>query len=187
VTPGDAVRFGPQRCTVSGATGRAEGGDVAVVLGAAKAEASTAAGQRATGLRRAWAFAWHDHAGNGGRAWGRGPVEDRSHPLVGGIYRVRTVLLSGVDPKPLRPVVVVALPPSDLSDVPLLTRTSNTDELGVFHPRSPALGLTKDGVFAYRFQRSIDIRFFADPNSAEFMGMLEPSYRQAIQEWWEIS
>ena len=108
-----------------------------------------------------------------------------SHPVRGGLYRVRTTLLSGTDPKPTRPVVVLALPPFGLPDVPVLTRTSDTSERGVFHPRNPALGLSKDGVFGYRYRRSIDERYFRVDDAVTYLGDLEAVYFDQIVQWWE--
>lgn len=107
-----------------------------------------------------------------------------SHPVAGGLYLVNTQLLSGTDPKPRRPAVVVALPAYGLSEVPLLTRTSDTTARGVPHPANPALGLTKPGVFAFRFHRSLDLRFFRD-EITPFLGMLETKYFDEILAWWE--
>lgn len=110
-----------------------------------------------------------------------------SHPVRGGLYQVRTILLSGTDPKPTRPVVVLALPPVGLPDVPVLARTSDTSERGVQHPKNFALGLTKDGVFGFRFQRSIDVKHFANPDAVSYLGMLEEQYFGHIVTWWENS
>lgn len=110
-----------------------------------------------------------------------------SHPVRGGIYRVQTILLTGSDPKPTRPVVVVALPALGLPDVPVLARTSDTRQRGIAHPKNPALRLTKDGVFAFRYQRSIDVRYFANEDAVAYLGMLEEPYFSQIVEWWENS
>jgi len=110
-----------------------------------------------------------------------------SHPVRGGLYRVDTVLLSGTDPKPTRPVVVLALPPAGLPDVHVLTRTSDTSERGIRHPRNPALGLSKDGVFGFRYLRGIDVKHFANAGAVTYLGMLEQPYFDQIVEWWENS
>lgn len=108
------------------------------------------------------------------------------HAEVGGLYRIDTVLLSGVDPKPRRPAVVIALPPYGLSDLPVLGRTSDTTVRGIDHPRNLALGLTKDGVFGYRYLRHIDARHFtASPHAVDFLGMLEDEYFAKVLSWWE--
>lgn len=106
-------------------------------------------------------------------------------PIVGGIYWVETKLLSGTDPKMKRPVVVVALPPPDLPDVRVLSRTSNINQSGIAHPANPALGLFKPGVFAHRFLRSIDEKYFRVGAAVEYIGMLEPEYLGKMMEWWE--
>lgn len=108
-----------------------------------------------------------------------------SHPVRGGLYQVRTILLTGTDPKPTRPVVVLALPPLGLPDVPVLARTSDTRERGIAHPKSPALGLTKDGVFGFRYQRSLDVKHFANEDAVAYLGMLEQPYLDQIVTWWE--
>lgn len=107
------------------------------------------------------------------------------HPVVGGLYRLDTVLVSGRDPKAKRPAVVLAMPAHGLTDVPVLTRTSDTAETGIAHPRNPSLGLSKDGVFAFRFLRSVDARLLRVPALSEFLGMLEPEYFERILDWWE--
>jgi hypothetical protein len=101
------------------------------------------------------------------------------------LYLVNTSLLSGIDPKPKRPAVVVALPAYGLTDVPVLTRTTDTSERGVGHPANAALGLTKPGVFAYRFLRSMDSKYFARAEITPFLGMLETVYFEQIVTWWE--
>jgi hypothetical protein len=116
---------------------------------------------------------------------GRPATPPSVHPIVGGLYRVETALLSGRDPKPKRPATVIALPAYGLDDVPLITRTSDLDEPGIAHPRNVPLGCTKDGVFGHRFVRHLDIRYFRVPAVAEYLGMLESSTFQAILEWWE--
>ena len=106
-------------------------------------------------------------------------------PIVGGVYRIETSLLSGRDPKPKRPAVVLALPAFGLTHVPVLMRTTDTHEVGVLHPASRSLGLTREGVFAFRFLRSLDQKWFNVPEAVEFLGMLEPAYFGKIQAWWE--
>jgi hypothetical protein len=103
---------------------------------------------------------------------------------LGGLYRIDTVLLSHTDPKLQRPAVVIALPPVGLPDVRVVTRTSDTTVEGVHHPANPALQLSKDGVFAYRFLRSIDVKYFKLANSVTYLGQLEPPYMEKLVEWW---
>lgn len=106
--------------------------------------------------------------------------------MVGGLYRVDTVLLSVYDPKPRRPAVVIALPPYGLAHLPVLTRTSDTTVRGVQHPRNPTLELSKDGVFGYAHLRRIDARHFtASPHAVVFLGMLETEYFMQVLAWWE--
>lgn len=113
------------------------------------------------------------------------PVAVSAAPIVGGLYRVDTCLFSGQDPKPRRPAVVLALPPFGLTDVPMLTRTSDTRQNGIRHPANGALGLTKDGVFAFKFVRSVDERYFRVPSVVHYLGMLQPPYFSQILAWWE--
>lgn len=109
-----------------------------------------------------------------------------AQPVVGGLYRVDTVLLSVHDPKRRRPAVVIALPPYGLPDLPVLTRTSDTTVRGIPHPRNPGLGLSKDGVFGYAYLRRIDARHFtASPHAVVFLGMLEQEYFAKVLAWWE--
>lgn len=109
-----------------------------------------------------------------------------THPVIGGLYRIDTVLLSGYDPKPRRPAVVIARPPYGLSDLPVLTRTSDSTVRGIDHPRNLALRLTKDGVFGYQYLRRIDARHFtASPHAVVFLGMLEEEYFAKVLNWWE--
>lgn len=106
-------------------------------------------------------------------------------PIVGGLYRIDTILLSGYDPKPKRPAVVVAMPAFGTTDVRVLTRTSDTTQRGIQHPRNRSLGLTKNGVFVYRFLRRLDEKCFSRTTQVVYLGMLEPVYFQQVQEWWE--
>lgn len=108
------------------------------------------------------------------------------HPLIRGMYLIDTVLLTGNDPKPRRPVVVLAQPAYGLTSVPVLARTTDTSIDGVRHPRNNGLQLSKDGMFAYRYLRHVDVRHFtASPNAVVFLGMLEPEYYAWVQQWWE--
>jgi hypothetical protein len=80
---------------------------------------------------------------------------------------------------------VITLAAYGLTDVPVLTRTSDTTARGVAHPRNPAIGLTKEGVFAFRYQRSIDQRWFALPDRVKPLGQLEKQYFDQVLAWWE--
>lgn len=106
-------------------------------------------------------------------------------PRPGELYLFRTVLLSGRDKKPYRPGVVLAPPPAGLSDVPLLMRTTVLCEKGVGHQANPALGLSKEGVFGFRHQRYLDVRFFGVAGAVKYLGMLEASCFAEIRRWWE--
>lgn len=107
------------------------------------------------------------------------------HPIVGALYRVETALLSGSDPKPKRPAVVVALPAYGLSDVSLLARTSNLSAPGIKHEANDGIGCTLPGVFGFRFVRSLDVRYFAVPQVARYLGMVEEDVFARIMTWWE--
>ncbi|WP_054568697.1 hypothetical protein [Frankia sp. R43] len=66
-------------------------------------------------------------------------------------------------------------------------RTTVLNERGVRHKANPALNLSKDGVFAYRYLRSVDLAFFTVPGAVEYLGMLENACFAKILEWWERS
>jgi len=83
------------------------------------------------------------------------------HPRVGGLYWVQTVILSGRDPKPSRPVLVLPIAPPNSTTIHVIARTSDLDARGVFHPRQPDIGLTKDGVFGFVHHRSLDVVHFS--------------------------
>jgi hypothetical protein len=70
-------------------------------------------------------------------------------PDVQVVYWVDTGVLPPGDPEPQRPVVVMAAPPTTAGTVRVATRSS-TEEWGIPHPRSEALGLSKDGWFSRR-------------------------------------
>lgn len=106
-------------------------------------------------------------------------------PIPGGLYRVDTVLLTGTDPKPKRPVVVIAPAPPGLPTVRVLARTSDIHAKGVAHPANASLGLTLPGVFGFQFLRSLDEKYFKVTSSVEYLGMLEDQYFEQILHWWE--
>lgn len=107
-----------------------------------------------------------------------------SHPLVGGLYWVDTILLGPNDPKGRRPVVVLPIAPPDSTIIHVLTRTSDVSVRGVLHPRVLAGGLSKDGVFGFAYHRTIDVVHFADAHRVSYIGMLEPPYMEQILDWW---
>lgn len=104
--------------------------------------------------------------------------------MWGGVYRIETVLLSARDPKARRPAVVIALCPPGLPDVTVVTRTSDTSAAGVAHPASPGLSLSKPGVFAYKFQRTIDVKFFKLTQEVVYLGQLEQPFFDELLRWW---
>jgi len=104
--------------------------------------------------------------------------------MWGGVYWIDTVLLSSSDPKPQRPAVVIALCPPGLPDVTVVTRTSDTGAAGVAHPANPELSLSKPGVFAYKFQRTIDVKYFKLTKEVVYLGQLEQPYFDELLRWW---
>lgn len=68
-------------------------------------------------------------------------------PDVGRLYWLQQPLLDPGDPKPKRPVVVMAVPDDEYGQITIVTRSS-TERNGQFHPKDPAKGLTKDGWFS---------------------------------------
>jgi len=65
------------------------------------------------------------------------------------VYWVDTAILPQGDPEDQRPVVVMATPSSTAGTIRVATRSS-TERWGIPHPRSEALGLSKDGWFSRR-------------------------------------
>lgn len=106
-------------------------------------------------------------------------------PAPGLLYRVDTTRLTGMDPKPQRPAVVLALPAVGLTTVRLLMRTTQTHVRGIAHAANPALGLTKDGVFAFTYLRSIELRDFSNPRFVAYLGQLDSATWTQIEQWWE--
>jgi mRNA-degrading endonuclease toxin of MazEF toxin-antitoxin module len=107
------------------------------------------------------------------------------HPRRGDLYLVNTALLNGNDKKPRRPLVVISPPAFGMDSVPVLTCTTDLAQKGVAHAAAPELGLSKDGVFAYRFLRSMELRWFAVPGAAEPLGPLQATTFLEILAWWE--
>lgn len=87
--------------------------------------------------------------------------------------------------KPKRPLVVLALSAYGLTDVPLLARTTQVGEAGVFHAADQRIGCTKNGVFAYRFLRRLDVSHFAFEERAEYLGIVDEATFGEIMKWWE--
>jgi mRNA-degrading endonuclease toxin of MazEF toxin-antitoxin module len=113
-------------------------------------------------------------------------LDTPSHPRLGGLYWIDTALMTGKDPKPRRPAVVIRLAPVGLDVVTVLTRSTQVLDLhGVFHPKNPALGLTKDGVFALKHVRSLDPKYFGVQHAVEFVGDVEPSTLAQLLQLWE--
>lgn len=109
-----------------------------------------------------------------------------AHPRVRGLYRVETIWLSGTDPKAKRPLVVLAMPGYGLTDVPLLARTTQLGMSGVPHAANTSIGCTKDGVFAFKFLRRLDITHFAYAERAQYLGDVDAVTFGAIIKWWEL-
>jgi hypothetical protein len=55
----------------------------------------------------------------------------------------------------------------------------------VSHAAKPSVGLTKDGVFALRHVRTVDLAFFQVPGAVEYVEDLEPSTFAQVLEMWE--
>jgi hypothetical protein len=105
-------------------------------------------------------------------------------PEIGEVYWVDTWILSGKDPRPARPVVVVRAPSSDLERVFVITSTKDVSESGVHHPADPSLELPVESVFALKNLRSAEARYFkppqvrlvgkmGDPYLSEVLGLYE--------------
>lgn len=78
-----------------------------------------------------------------------GPPGPPFVPVVGGLYRVMSLLYSSSDPAPARPVVVVEVPArsTPTARIRVVTRSSHAVE-GVAHPADLALELDRNGVFS---------------------------------------
>lgn len=101
-----------------------------------------------------------------------------SLPEVGELYWVFTLILwSGGGPHDRRPVVVVEVPPQPFGKIAVVTRTTNTAARGVFHPRAPAVGLFKDGVFD-RLDRIERVNWTKD--NVELIGRLDPATLERV-------
>jgi mRNA-degrading endonuclease toxin of MazEF toxin-antitoxin module len=109
-----------------------------------------------------------------------------SHPHIGGLYRIETAIMSGSDPKPKRPAVVIRMPPPGLGVVTVLTRTTQVNRYrGVRHPRDAAIGLTKDGVFSLQHTRTLDLRYFLVPQAVEYLADVEEDILIQLLKLWE--
>jgi hypothetical protein len=75
------------------------------------------------------------------------PLDIPFLPLVGDVYRVRTIIVQPPDKHDTRPYVVVASPANMRGRISLVCRTSDTSADGIGHERDRRLSLTKDGVF----------------------------------------
>lgn len=96
---------------------------------------------------------------------------------VGEVYMMATSALSGFDPKPERPVVVVRVPDATIDPaddrVWVVARTTDLHQDGVKHPADTSLRLDRPGVFAERYTRTADIQAFDDPEVARRLGTLD--------------
>jgi mRNA-degrading endonuclease toxin of MazEF toxin-antitoxin module len=102
------------------------------------------------------------------------------------LYRIETAVLSGNDPKEKRPAVVIRMPPPGLDVVTVLTRTTQVARFhGVAHSRNPAIGLTKDGVFALQHARTLDVRYFSVPQAVEYLDDVEGETLGELLKLWE--
>lgn len=70
-------------------------------------------------------------------------------PDIQVVYWVDTALLPPGDPEAQRPVVVMAVPETTTGTIRVATRSSS-EQWGIPHPRSEALGLNKKGWFSRR-------------------------------------
>lgn len=104
-------------------------------------------------------------------------------PTVGQVYLVATVLFQPPDKKPHRPFVVVDAPLTLRGRISVVARTTNTDADGIAHGADPALGLSKDGVFA--LLKSVEAQEWT-PRNALLYGELPPAVlQQIIRRWYE--
>jgi hypothetical protein len=69
-------------------------------------------------------------------------------PNIGDLYWVCTFILSPDDPKPLRPVVVIAIHDAAIEPAIIVVVRSTTDKRGERHPAQPEHGLNKPGWFS---------------------------------------
>jgi hypothetical protein len=70
-------------------------------------------------------------------------------PDVQVVYWVNTAILPAGDPEDQRPVVVMEVPATTTGTIRVATRSSS-EQWGIPHARSEALGLSKDGWFSRR-------------------------------------
>jgi hypothetical protein len=70
-------------------------------------------------------------------------------PEIQVVYWVDTCILLPGDPEAQRPVVVMAVPRTTAGTIRVASRSSS-ERWGIPHPRSPELGLSKNGWFSRR-------------------------------------
>jgi hypothetical protein len=100
-------------------------------------------------------------------------------PLIGEVYRIRTIICQPPDRHDTRPVVVVASPTGLTGRITMVTRTSDTKAPGVPHARSKPLDLSADGVFCRL--RSVEAQLWT-PRNVTRLGPLEPAVLAAVVE-----
>ena len=106
------------------------------------------------------------------------------HPRVGGVYVVQRHVFPFGDRKPRRPVVVMCEPIVGLDEVWVWTRTSEPVP-GIHHPKSPVLGLDRDGWFSELNLKRVAARHLRDPRSARYRGQLELEYFELLKARWD--
>ena len=110
------------------------------------------------------------------------PVDIPFLPVVGDLYRVRTIIVQPPDKHDTRPFVVVASPANLLGRISLVCRTSDTSADGISHARDRRLGLTKDGVF--NRLRSTEAQLWT-PRNVTRLGPLERQLmEQVVARFW---
>lgn len=97
-------------------------------------------------------------------------------PDIQVIYWVNTAILPVGDPESQRPVVVMAVPGSTGGTIRVATRSS-TEQNGIPHPRSPALGLSKNGWFSRRANVLADLWTLSNVRST---GVLDDETFEAV-------
>lgn len=108
---------------------------------------------------------------------------------LGEVYWLPRVVYDTSDAKPGRPAVVLRAPTPGQPYAEIVTRTSATEDDGVFHPCDHALGLEDDGVWQWprRFYRRVPHRRFNEADGVKRLGILgEPWLGELLARRWRL-
>lgn len=108
-------------------------------------------------------------------------------PEPGDIYRTSpaTSLTGDVHGKNMRPVGITDSSERTIRTIARTTQHPRKQDLSLFSPKMPEVGLTKDGYWMARRLRPIVKERFANPEHCQYLGELPSTQRDELLTFWK--